>query len=76
MATSDTVTGSATVQGELWGARAPDWAEVQEPARSELYRGSGSAAPLRRCGTPPLRAAKRWGPPDRRAPTFVSLHDC
>jgi SAM-dependent methyltransferase len=37
MATSDTVTGSATVQGDLWGARARDWAEVQEPAQSELY---------------------------------------
>ncbi len=37
MATSDAVTGSATVQGELWGARARDWAEVQEPAQSELY---------------------------------------
>jgi len=37
MATSETVTGSATVQGELWGARARDWAEVQEPAQRELY---------------------------------------
>lgn len=37
MATSDTVMGSATVQGELWGARARDWAEVQEPAQRELY---------------------------------------
>jgi SAM-dependent methyltransferase len=37
MATSDTATGSATVQGELWGARARDWAEVQEPAQHELY---------------------------------------
>jgi 2-polyprenyl-3-methyl-5-hydroxy-6-metoxy-1,4-benzoquinol methylase len=37
MTASDTVTGSATVQGELWGARARDWAEVQEPAQRELY---------------------------------------
>jgi SAM-dependent methyltransferase len=37
MATSDAVMGSATVQGQLWGARARDWAEVQEPASSELY---------------------------------------
>jgi ubiquinone/menaquinone biosynthesis C-methylase UbiE len=37
MATSSTTTGSATVQGELWGARARDWAEVQEPAQSGLY---------------------------------------
>jgi hypothetical protein len=62
MATSDTVTGSATVHGELWGARARDWAEVQEPARSELYRGSGSAAPLRRCGTPSPEGCKALGP--------------
>lgn len=37
MATSETVTGSSKVQGELWGARAHDWAEIQEPAQSELY---------------------------------------
>jgi SAM-dependent methyltransferase len=37
MATSETVTGSAAVQGELWGARAHDWAEVQEPAQRDLY---------------------------------------
>jgi SAM-dependent methyltransferase len=37
MATSDTATGSAPVQGELWGARARDWAEVQEPAQKGLY---------------------------------------
>jgi SAM-dependent methyltransferase len=37
MATSSTSTGSATVQGELWGARARDWAEIQEPAQRELY---------------------------------------
>jgi ubiquinone/menaquinone biosynthesis C-methylase UbiE len=37
MTTSETVTGTATVQGELWGARARDWAELQEPAQRELY---------------------------------------
>jgi SAM-dependent methyltransferase len=37
MATSETVKGSAAVQGELWGARARDWAEVQEPAQRGLY---------------------------------------
>jgi SAM-dependent methyltransferase len=37
MATSDTVTGTATVQGRLWGARARDWAEVQEPAQKSMY---------------------------------------
>jgi SAM-dependent methyltransferase len=37
MATSATVTGSARLQGELWGARARDWAEVQEPAQIGLY---------------------------------------
>jgi ubiquinone/menaquinone biosynthesis C-methylase UbiE len=37
MTTSDTAIGSAAVQGELWGARARDWAEVQEPAQRELY---------------------------------------
>ena len=37
MTTSDAIAGSAAVQGELWGARARDWAEVQEPAQRELY---------------------------------------
>src|SRR5919198_1683371 len=38
MATSDaTVRGSSAVQGELWGARARDWAQVQEEAQRELY---------------------------------------
>lgn len=30
-------TGSATMQGELWGARARDYAEVQEPTFLPLY---------------------------------------
>jgi ubiquinone/menaquinone biosynthesis C-methylase UbiE len=37
MATTEAIEGSAPIQGELWGARARDWAEVQEPAQSELY---------------------------------------
>ena len=37
MATREAITGSAQAQGELWGARARDWAEVQEPAQSALY---------------------------------------
>src|ERR671931_1969568 len=37
MATREAISGSAQAQGELWGARARDWADVQEPAQSELY---------------------------------------
>jgi SAM-dependent methyltransferase len=37
MTASEAIAGSAAVQGELWGARAPDWAEVQEPAQRDLY---------------------------------------
>ncbi|HYY23716.1 MAG TPA: class I SAM-dependent methyltransferase [Thermoleophilaceae bacterium] len=37
MATREVIRGSAQAQGELWGARARDWAEVQEPAQSGLY---------------------------------------
>ena len=44
MATRDPATGSAAVQGELWGARARDSAEVQEPAQRELYRPVFDAA--------------------------------
>jgi len=29
--------GTAAVQGELWGARARDWAEIQEPAWRPVY---------------------------------------
>jgi SAM-dependent methyltransferase len=36
MATAER-TGSAAVQGRLWGARANDWANVQEPAQSAYY---------------------------------------
>ena len=46
MATSNTVAGSASVQGELWGARARDWAEVQEPAQREMYPPVFDAAGL------------------------------
>lgn len=37
MATIDQTKGSAAVQGELWGARARDWADVQEPAQRVMY---------------------------------------
>jgi SAM-dependent methyltransferase len=37
VATIDEVKGSAAVQGELWGARARDWAEVQEEAQGGQY---------------------------------------
>src|SRR5919197_2782109 len=37
MATREAISGSAQAQGELWGARARDWAEVQEPAQRALY---------------------------------------
>jgi SAM-dependent methyltransferase len=30
--------GTASVQGELWGAKARDWADVQEPAWRPVYR--------------------------------------
>jgi SAM-dependent methyltransferase len=29
--------GSAKIQGELWGAKAADWAEVQEPGWHQVY---------------------------------------
>jgi SAM-dependent methyltransferase len=32
--------GSASVQGKLWGARARDWAEVQEPLTRPLYEAA------------------------------------
>jgi SAM-dependent methyltransferase len=44
MTTSGTVTGSAPVQGALWGARARDWADVQEPAQREVYAAVFDAA--------------------------------
>jgi SAM-dependent methyltransferase len=37
MTTTETTTGTAHIQGDLWGARAPDWAELQEPQSSPLY---------------------------------------
>jgi SAM-dependent methyltransferase len=37
MTATDTTSGTAGVQGQLWGARARDWAEIQEPAHGELY---------------------------------------
>ena len=37
MAAEETAEGSAPVQGELWGTRARDWAELQEPQHRPLY---------------------------------------
>jgi SAM-dependent methyltransferase len=37
MAAAETVNGTAAAQGELWGTRTRDWAELQEPAHGELY---------------------------------------
>ena len=37
MATTATAQGSASVQGDLWGARADDWAAFQEPQQHALY---------------------------------------
>jgi SAM-dependent methyltransferase len=34
---TQTTAGSASVQGRLWGARARDWAEFQEPVQAGLY---------------------------------------
>ena len=40
--------GTATVQGELWGARAQDWADLNEPAWQPVF-----AAALQRAGVDP-----------------------
>jgi SAM-dependent methyltransferase len=32
-----TTESTAAVQGRLWGARAKDWADIQEPAQRDLY---------------------------------------
>jgi SAM-dependent methyltransferase len=37
MTTTATQQGTASVQGELWGARARDWADFQEPAQRPLH---------------------------------------
>ena len=37
MVATDTTRGSASVQGEFWGARARGWADVQELAQRGLY---------------------------------------
>lgn len=42
-----TANGSAAVQGALWGARARDWAEIQEPQTRPLYDAVLDAARIR-----------------------------
>jgi SAM-dependent methyltransferase len=37
MATTEAQQGSAGKQGDLWGARASDWAELMEPAQRGIY---------------------------------------
>ena len=39
--------GSAEVQGELWGAKARDWADVQEPVWRPLYESLLASAGVR-----------------------------
>lgn len=58
MATTQTSEGSAATQGELWGARARDWADLQEPQGRPLFEdairrtsiGSGRAVLDVGCG--------------------------
>jgi SAM-dependent methyltransferase len=38
MSATTTPTGSSGIQGPLWGARAADWAELQEPLSEPLFR--------------------------------------
>jgi SAM-dependent methyltransferase len=42
------IMGTASVQGALWGARARDWAEVQEPAWREVFATALGHAGVRR----------------------------
>jgi SAM-dependent methyltransferase len=59
MATTETRQGSGAVQGELWGARAREWAELQEPNHRPFYEeairrtgiGPGTALLDVGCGT-------------------------
>jgi SAM-dependent methyltransferase len=47
MATTESIKGSSQVQGELWGARARDWAEIQEPVHAATYPPVFDAAGVR-----------------------------
>jgi 2-polyprenyl-3-methyl-5-hydroxy-6-metoxy-1,4-benzoquinol methylase len=38
MSTRTAATGSSAIQGPLWGARAEDWAGIQEPLSLPIYR--------------------------------------
>jgi 2-polyprenyl-3-methyl-5-hydroxy-6-metoxy-1,4-benzoquinol methylase len=46
MTVVDQQRGSAGIQGELWGARARDWADIQEPQHRPLFEDG-----IRRTGT-------------------------
>jgi ubiquinone/menaquinone biosynthesis C-methylase UbiE len=39
--------GTALVQGQLWGAKARDWVEVQEPQWQRVYEAALSAGGIR-----------------------------
>jgi SAM-dependent methyltransferase len=49
-AASAAVTGTAAIQGELWGARARDWAEINEPAWHAVF-----ATAMEKAGAKPGR---------------------
>jgi len=48
MATTETQQGSAGMQGDLWGARAGDWADFQEPAQRGIYEQAVELSGIRR----------------------------
>jgi SAM-dependent methyltransferase len=45
---SETRAGTGEIEGELWGARARDWARIQEPAWNPVYESVLEALGLRR----------------------------
>ena len=44
MSETKTTRGSAGIQGRLWGARAADWAQYQEPTGTSLFEAVLDAA--------------------------------
>ena len=62
--------GSATVQGQLWGARAQDWAAYVEQVGLPLFGAALDAArvtPARACSMPVAArdSSRCWQPPGR-----------